>query len=86
MSDSLLEFPCEFPLKAMGIAGDDFDELVVAIVRNHVGDLREGAIRAKKSRSGKYVSITVTMQICSQEQLDSIYMDLSSDDRVLMLL
>ena len=86
MSDSLLEFPCDFPLKVMGVATDDFDELVVATVRRHVSDLSEGSIRAKKSRNGKYVSITVTIQIRSQEQLDAIYAELSSNERILMVL
>ena len=34
--ESLLEFPCEFPVKAMGVATDGFDAVVVSIVRNHV--------------------------------------------------
>lgn len=85
-SESLFEFPCDFPLKVMGVAADDFDALVVAIVRKHVNDLCEGAITAKQSRKGKYVSITVTIQAQSQEQLDRIYTELSSHERILMVL
>ena len=85
-TESLLEFPCDFPLKVMGIAADDFDTLVVAIVRKHVNDLREGAIRSKQSRTGKYVSITVTIQAKSQGQLDDIYGELSRHERILMVL
>ena len=33
--DSLMEFPCSFSIKAMGIAVDDFDSLIVEIVRKH---------------------------------------------------
>jgi uncharacterized protein len=84
--DSLLEFPCDFPLKVMGIAAEDFDALVVAIVRRHVDDLREGAITAKESRNGKYVSLTVTIQAQSQQQLDDLYVELSTHQRVLMVL
>jgi uncharacterized protein len=58
----------------------------VAIVRRHVEDLREGAIQAKESRNGKYVSITVTVQAQSQRQLDSLYTELSGHERVLMVL
>ena len=85
-TESLLEFPSDFPLKVMGIAADDFDTLVVAIVRKHVNDLREGAIRSKQSRTGKYVSITVTIQAKSQDQLDDIYGELSRHERILMVL
>ena len=34
--DTLFEFPCRFPLKAMGRVADDFEATVVAIVRRHV--------------------------------------------------
>ena len=85
-SATLFEFPCDFPLKVMGFAADDFDALVVAIVRKHVDDLREGAITAKQSRNGKYVSITVTIQAQSQAQLDGIYTELCRHERVLMVL
>ena len=33
--ESLLEFPCRFPIKAMGRNSDDFENVVVAIVLNH---------------------------------------------------
>ncbi len=85
-AESLLEFPCDFPLKVMGTAAADFDSLVVAIVRRHVDDLGEGAIRSKQSRHGKYISITVTFQAQSQQQLDRLYTELCAHERVLMVL
>jgi uncharacterized protein len=85
-AETLFEFPCDFPLKVMGIAADDFDALVVAIIRKHVDDLREGAIKAKRSRRGKYVSITVTIQAQSRDQLDGIYTELCRHERILMVL
>ncbi|MGR8919761.1 MAG: HP0495 family protein [Gammaproteobacteria bacterium] len=88
MSDEtpLLEFPCDFPIKIMGDAARDFDALVVGIVRKHVSDLREGAVRRRASSGGKYVSITVTIQAESREQLDGLYRELSAHERVLMVL
>lgn len=85
-TESLLEFPCDFPLKVMGRAEDDFDALVARIVRRHVEDLREGAIRSRESRKGTYVSVTVTIQAQSQAQLDGLYHELSAHERVLMVL
>ena len=85
-STSLLEFPCEFPIKVMGLASHGFDDLVVEIVRRHVTDLQDGAVRAKPSRAGKYVSLTVTVQAASQDQLDRLYVELSAHERVLMVL
>ncbi|MCB1759009.1 MAG: DUF493 domain-containing protein [Gammaproteobacteria bacterium] len=84
--ESLLEFPCRFSLKAMGLAGDDFDALVVEIVRRHVPDLHEGSVKSRPSSAGKYLSITVTFEAESRAQLDAIYQDLTDHERVLMSL
>lgn len=81
---SLMEFPCSFPIKAMGIAIDDFDMLVVEIIRKHYPDVTEGAVKTRPSREGKYVSVTVTINAQSREQLDNIYLELTAHERVLM--
>ncbi|MGE3847906.1 MAG: YbeD family protein [Gammaproteobacteria bacterium] len=85
-SDSLLEFPCDFPLKVMGLATADFPVLVRGIVDRHVVGLAADAVRATPSRQGKYVSLTVTVRAESQAQLDALYTELSAHERVLMVL
>ena len=84
--ESLLIFPCDFPIKAMGKAEDDFDALIVEIVRKFSPDIQEGAIKSRISKEGRYVSVTVTIKAQSQEQLDNIYMELTEEKRVLMAL
>lgn len=84
--DTLFDFPCEFPIKVMGEAADDFDSLVVSLVRRHSPDLGEGAVRTRRSRRGRYMAVTVTVQARSRAQLDAIYMELTAHDRVLMAL
>ena len=84
--ESPLRFPCQFPIKAMGLAQDDFDLLVVEIVRRHAPDIKEGAVTSRLSRGGKYVSVTVTVEAESREQLDTIYRALHAQKRVLILL
>lgn len=76
-------FPCDYVVKAMGLAEDGFDELVVAIIRRHCPDITEGAVSSRASSSGKYVSITVTIKAESHEQLNRIYQDLSAHEKVL---
>ena len=85
-SQTLLEFPCEFPIKAIGEASSAFDALVVGLVREHVPDLHEGAVSLRESRNGKYLSVTVNITATSRQQLDDIYVSLSGHDRVLMVL
>ena len=84
--DTLLEFPCQFSIKAMGLAAPDFDATVVQIVRRHAPDLGEGSVRVRPSSGGKYLSVTVTFEATSKAQLDAIYQDLTDHDRILMSL
>ena len=82
----LLDFPTEFPLKAIGAGPEDFEALVLDIVRKHVPDLAEDASRTRPSGAGNYLAVTVTFIAQSQEQLDAIYMELTAQPRVKMLL
>ena len=82
----ILEFPCRFPIKAMGKSADDFDVLILAIVRKYVSDIHEGALKTRLSRDGNFISVTVTIEAQNQEQLDSIYQELSAHERVIMAL
>ncbi len=85
-TESALEFPCEFPVKAMGKTADDFDALVVGIVRRHVPGFNDATVQSRLSRGGKYTSITVTIMAQSQEQLDNLYRELSANERILVAL
>jgi putative lipoic acid-binding regulatory protein len=80
--DTLIEFPCDFDIKAMGLTSEEFDATVVSIVLEYVDDLKEGAVKTKQSSGGKFTSVTVTAYIESQIQLDTIYRSLSSHDLV----
>lgn len=83
--DSLLEFPCEFPIKAFG-EGDDFAALIAALVGAHVPGLDPARVRVARSRSGRWLAVTVTVTAQSRAQLDAIYRDLSAHARVKMAL
>jgi len=84
--ESPLQFPCTFPIKAMGLATETFDAVVVGIVRRHVSDLPEGAVTVRPSAAGKYQAVTVTITALNRAQLDAIYRDLVACEQVLMAL
>lgn len=84
--ESPLKFPCEFPVKAMGLSGIDFEKHVLNIFRRHVPDLDETLISKRDSQGGKYVSITVTVQAKNRQQLDAIYQELTDSKHVVMAL
>ena len=84
--ESLLTFPCEFPVKIMGCASENFEADVVAIVRKHAPDLSAAAISNRPSGKGNYIAITVTVNATSKEQLDNIYLELNGHESVVMTL
>lgn len=84
--ETLLEFPCKFPVKAMGRNEDGFQALITDIVLSHASLYEGEEVTANPSSTGKYVSITVTIDATSKAQLDSIYQDLTACDRVVMAL
>ncbi|WP_432742249.1 DUF493 domain-containing protein [Methylobacter sp. G7] len=84
--ETLLEFPCQFPIKAMGKTELKLDLLIIEIVRRHVADINEGAITTRSSKDGNYIAVTVIIEASSKQQLDAIYQDLTDHPHILMAL
>lgn len=84
--ETLLEFPCDFPIKIMGRESAKFQALARSLVEKHSGPLADEAVVSSLSRNGNFVSVTVTVVATSQQQLDDIYRELTSNDEVLMAL
>lgn len=80
-----LEFPCVFPVKVMGRDADNFAELILEILGGHA-DTSNASIKQRPSSSGKYLSVTVSIETKSRAHLDEMYMSLNAHDRVLMTL
>jgi uncharacterized protein len=83
---TLLKFPCDFPLKVLGRRSDDFRSIVLGIVQKHAGALDPARIEERPSRDGNYLSLTCTFAAQSREQLDALYRELTSCERVLVVL
>jgi putative lipoic acid-binding regulatory protein len=80
------EFPCQFPIKAMGRNTATMEAAVVEIVRRHVEDSGSVDIKTRESKGRKFVSVTVEINAQSKAQLDAIYLDLSACADVVMTL
>jgi putative lipoic acid-binding regulatory protein len=81
-----LTFPCEFPIKVIGKADLEFQANVLQTVRKHFPQLGEAAAVTHYSKHNQYLSLTVTIQASSQEQLDAIYRELNAQPKVIMVL
>lgn len=84
--ETLLDFPCDFPIKMMGRDQPQFREAAVALVEQHAGEICSDAIRTALSRNGRFLSITITIQAKNQQQLDDIYRDLTAHEEILVAL
>jgi putative lipoic acid-binding regulatory protein len=84
-SDTLFEFPCDFPLKVMGRHTDDFRSIVLGIVQKHAGTILPENIEERPSKGGTYLSLTCTFNAKSKEQLDNLYRELTSCERVMVV-
>jgi putative lipoic acid-binding regulatory protein len=79
---SLIEYPCAFPIKVMGPHNEAFVDAVVAIVRELDPTFDATTIQRRPSSSGNYLGLTVTVTATSRIQLDNIYRSLTSHPMV----
>ena len=84
--DSLLTFPCAFPLKVMGRREDGFAQAISEIVLRHAADFHPETLGMRTSKNGRYLSLTVTIDARSREQLDRLYLELTKHPMVIMVL
>ena len=84
--ETLLEFPCKFPVKAMGRDEDGFEALVTKLILVHAEIHAGEMVTTNPSSAGNYISVTVTIEALSKAQLDRIYQDLTDCEQVLIAL
>jgi uncharacterized protein len=84
--ESLLTFPCVFPIKVMGRRQDEFAQVITDIVLKHAPDFHPETIEMRSSKQARYLSLTVTINARSREQLDALYSELSKHPMVTMVL
>ena len=83
---SLLEFPCRFPIKAMGRHSEEFQNAVTDIVTRHAELWPGEDLQLTPSRAGNFLSVTAVIEARSQSQLDAIYQELTDCELVIMAL
>lgn len=84
--ETLLSFPCDFPVKIMGKMEDGFADAMLEVVLRHAPDFDAAGVAMKASSSNKYLSLTCTINATSKQQLDDLYREISRHPLVLMAL
>ncbi len=84
--ESLISYPCDFPIKIMGRREAGFAQAIMAIVVKHAPDFDAATMEMRSSREGKYISVTCTIRAVSRLQLDELYRELCDHPAVVMVL
>ena len=82
--DELLEFPCNFAFKIMGVAEPLMIEDVLNVIQKHApGDYSP---KITPSSKGNYQSLTIPVIVTSKEHIETIYTELNTLERVRYIL
>lgn len=84
--ESLIEYPCQFPIKIVGLYASDYREKILGLVRVHAPDLNNEQVKERYSKNKKYLSLGITVHAQSREQLDAIYRTLTTCEDVAWVL
>ena len=84
--DSLIEYPCEFPIKVFGQTQQGFLQAVTEVVLQHDPAFTAASITMRNSKTAKYISLTCTVNATSREQLDAVYQSLCNHPMVVKVL
>lgn len=78
-----LNFPCEYPVKVFGRNEEHFAEFVIDLVCRHAADLTPESFSVRASSGGKYLAVSATFLAQSRQQIDALYAELGSHERIL---
>lgn len=85
MTDTLIEFPADLAVKAMGLSAGDFESLISSLVLPHI-EPDAVTFTTLPSKGGKYVSVSIRFIARNIEQLEVVYAALKAEPRVLFTL
>ena len=82
ITETLIEFPCDFPIKVMGETHVDFSSEIIKTIQGQLSSFDATKIEMRGSTGGKYISLTCTVHVTSKPQLDDIYRALTAHPMV----
>jgi putative lipoic acid-binding regulatory protein len=85
-SESLIKYPCEFPIKVMGKQVPDLAQTLTAVVLEFDPDFDPATVEMRPSKAGNYMGLTFTVHATSRAQLDNLYKALHAHHMVSVIL
>lgn len=86
LTDTLIDYPSDFPLKIFGKQHAGFAQAVLEVVTRHDPGFIAASMEMRASKTARYVSLTCTITATSREQLDAVYQELCDHPMVVMVL
>ncbi|MDH5206612.1 MAG: DUF493 family protein [Hylemonella sp.] len=85
-ADSLIEYPCSFPIKVMGAKAEGFVHAITTVARAFDPSFDASTVELRESKGGNYLGVTITITATSRAQLDELYRTLSTHPMVKVVL
>ena len=83
----LIEYPTTYPFKVMGKQEHGFREYVRGLFHRIMGqEISPDSMSEQPSRGEKYVSVSVTVVLLSEEQRRHVYTELHKEKRIIYYL
>jgi putative lipoic acid-binding regulatory protein len=83
--EQLIDFPCDYTFKAMGVSGEDFSSAILSAVRQFAL-VSQDAVHIRPSGKGNYQSVSVLVWLENYQQLTDIYARMKTVTGLKMLL
>ncbi|HLU19944.1 MAG TPA: DUF493 family protein [Pusillimonas sp.] len=71
--ESLIQYPCDFPIKVMGKTHPELAQQLTAVVQIFDPGFNPASVEMRASKQGNYIGLTFTVRATSREQLDDLY-------------
>lgn len=84
--DSLIEYPCLFPIKVMGAMADGFAQTLAEVAQEFDPAFDPATMELRPSKAGNYLGVTLHIHATSREQLDALYQRLTHHPMVKIVL
>jgi putative lipoic acid-binding regulatory protein len=80
--DSLIDYPCDFPVKVIGPHHPEFVDTMVRLARDFDPEFGAHKVELRASKTEKYLGITLNVRATSRAQLDGLYLALTGHPMV----
>ena len=80
--DSLIEYPCDFPVKVIGQRHPEFVSTMVRLAQDFDPEFGMLKVELRASKTEKYLGITLILRATSRAQLDGLYLALTGHPMV----